>query len=186
MNKRIFQIAAILLIGSMLSPAQAETVDNLTYQSWRPHKPGAKVVVRNETSAQGMSITQTITYTLTEITPDKAVLDMAVSTNMGGFANETKAKQEIAARIDSSEQNLPVGLKGTTKQVGTETVDIGGKKINCKVYEFTGTGPQGAATGKVWQSIDIPGNFARTEMNVQSAKMAATIKMNVVSIAEGK
>jgi hypothetical protein len=188
MNKRIFQIAASLLIGWMIcpAPAQAEMVDSLLYQSWRSHKLGAKVMVRNETSAQGMSLVQNITYTLLEITPDKAVIEMAVQTSMRGFVNETKAKQEIAARIDSTEQNLPVGLKGSVKQVGTETVDVNGKKVNCKVYEFTGQGPQGTATGKAWQTIDIPGNFAKTEMDVQSAKMAATIKMSVVSVAEGK
>lgn len=184
MTNRLFCKAFIVLIGWAIFPAMVwgETVDSLMYQSWRSHKPGTKVVVKNETSAQTMTLVQQVTYTLLEITPQKAVVELTVVTNMGGINNEAKARQDILARIDSTEQYLPSNLKGSAKQVGTETIDVGGKKVSCKVFEFTGQGPQGSATGKTWQTLDIPGGSAKVEMNVQGGKIAATIKTTVVSV----
>ena len=169
--------------------APAQLVDNPIYQSWSSQKVGTKVTSRAETLAQGMTIAMEVVQTLVEVKPEKLTLEVVTTIDMMGSRQSQPAqKQEVAAKVDASQANLPSGVGAnaaisnvTMKQVGKESVEVGGKKYDCVIHEFEATTAQGKMTGKLWNTPLIPGNLAKSETNI-AGRLTATSKTTVTLI----
>lgn len=170
-------VGALLVTLLAVSVVQAEQIDNPAYKGWAKCKPGSTVTMKSDIAAQGMTMSQETVSTLKEVTPDKATVDNAISMDMGGTKQTMNRSQEVPAKVEKGQQNLGGDMKGETKDAGNETVEVAGKKYDCKVMEFSGTGRGGmTATGKIWYTDQIPGGVAKMEMNAMGGvvKMAVT------------
>jgi hypothetical protein len=179
MIRNAFLSTAIVLVTVAI--ARAELIDNPQYVAWAKHKAGTKVEMSAQTAMQGMTMSQTLTQTMLELSPEKAVVETAVVMDMGGMKHESKQKMDVPAKVEKGTENLPPGTKGTFKEVGTEKVSVGDKSYDCKVYEFSGEGEQGKSSGKVWMTDQIPGGTAKSEVKME-APQQATMSMKVTKI----
>src|SRR5262249_50751646 len=141
LNRKSFSIVCALCAIVVCASARADLVDSPQYKSWAKFKAGTKVVYQNQIAIVGgpMAMTQTTSQTIKEITPDKVVLDIATKVDMQGMSRDLPpGTQDVAAKVEQKDQYLPANFTGTVKEAGAETIEIGGKKYECKVYEFTG------------------------------------------------
>jgi hypothetical protein len=175
-------LAAMTIVTlSCGTAALAELVENPAYATWAKHKVGTKVTLKSDVSMQGMNMTQEVTQTLAEITPDKAVVNVAMTMDMGGMKHQTTQKQEIAAKVEKGSEYLPQGAKGSFKELDKETIEVAGQKYECRVFEVNGDSAAGKMSGKSWHSEEIPGGLAKTDMKMEGAA-SGTAKMIVTSI----
>jgi hypothetical protein len=160
----------------------AEMVTSPQYTSWARHKPGTTVTMKSDVNTGGMAMTMDLTQTLKEVTPDKAVVDVAMKMNMGNMAPpESKQTNEIAAKVAKGHEVIPPDFKGTARQVANETLQIGGKSYDCVVYEIAGESEEGKSTGKIWHTTEIPGGMAKMQVKIEGQAPTA-MTMNVVSV----
>ncbi|MGH7177516.1 MAG: hypothetical protein ACREJC_09070, partial [Tepidisphaeraceae bacterium] len=153
----------------------ADKVDNPQYASWAKHQVGTSVTMKIEVETGPMTVNQQMVQTLKEITPEKAVIESVVKTEMAGQTDERKVSRDIPAKVEPDRIDVPADMKnGTAKTVGKETVEIAGHSYDCRIVEFSGDGQQGKASGKSWRSEDIPGGLAKSDMVVE-----AQMKMNI-------
>jgi hypothetical protein len=184
MTKRCHLFLGLLATLIAAGQAHAEQVDNPQYQAWSRYKAGTTVTSKMEIGAQGFNMTQDVTQTLKEITADKAVVEVAMTTNMGGMSRPMSQTREIPAKVEKGQEYITPDVKGTMKETGNETVEVAGKKYDCKIMEFTGESARGGkSNGKVWVSKEIPGGMAKMESTGEGGggggTMQATIKMTV-------
>src|SRR4051812_13051530 len=93
--------AVVIVVGAAGVTARgADMVDNPQYQSWAKHKPGTSINLHNDTSAMGMSMIQQVVQTLTDVTPDKATVEIAVTMEMAGQKHDVKQKHDIPAKVE--------------------------------------------------------------------------------------
>jgi hypothetical protein len=176
-------LVACLVIGFTAIAIAADQIDNPQYASWAKHKPGTKVTLQTATNAQGMSMTQDMTETLMQVTPEKAVVEFTMSMDMGGTKHDMTRQHDVPAKVEKGHENLPSDMTGTSKVIGQETVDVGGKKYDCKVVEFTGEGQRGKASGKIWVTEQVPGGMVKTEIKMDAPRQA-TMTTVVTGIEE--
>ena len=183
MNRRSLSVlgAALLALAVSSSLRAAEMVDNPQYTSWAAHKVGTNVTITQDMKMGTMNMTNTMVETLKEITPEKATIEFAVTINLGGQKQETKQTRDVPAKVEKGHEYLPPEVKGTAKETGKEKVEIAGKSYECKIIEFSGESAQAKSSGKIWQTTEIPGAMAKTEMNVTNPQ-EATVKMTVTAI----
>ena len=180
-----FSLAALVALALAPTAARAEMVENPQYTSWAKHQSGTEVTIKNEMSGQGMTMSQEIRQKLLEVTPDKAVIEMTVVTDMGGQKNEQKQTQDVPSKVtkEQAEGQLPPNVKGTVTKMGKEKVEVAGKSYDCEVTQYEGDGPQGKVTGKTWMTPEIPGMMAKTEMNTAGqSPMKMTLLVTAVSV----
>lgn len=170
----------LLLVGAV---SAAEMVDNPQYVSWSKQKPGTKIIQQNQMTAQGVAMSQDITQTLIAVTPEKATVEIAVTMEMMGQKHEQKQKQDIAAKVEKGKEYLAADAQGTVKSLGKESLSIGGKDYECEVIEVSGENKQGKFTGKLWNSLQVPGNLAKMEMSMGSPA-STTTKLTVTQIEQ--
>jgi hypothetical protein len=175
---------------------RAEMIDSPQYKAWAKFKVGTKVTYQNQIAAGQMAMSQTSVQTIKEITPDKVVLDISSKMDMGGMSRDLPARtQDVPAKVDQKDEYLPADFSGSVKEAGTETIEVGGKKYECKVYEFKGeqtaqpgargpTGAGGAATGKFWRNEEVPGGLVKMTMQTSAQGMQADITLTMTSVEE--
>ncbi len=163
--------------------AQAETIDNPRYVSWAKYQPGTKITLQNDMAGTGISTSQHIEQTLAEVTPDKAVVDVVMTVDMGGQKREIKRKQDVAAKVEKGNENLPPEVKGSAKETGKETIEVAGKSYECTIVEIEGQTERGKVNGKVWRTPEIPGGTAKMEMAIDAGGMQVTTTTKVTAIA---
>jgi hypothetical protein len=174
----------ILLAGvaMLVVPAMAgqEMIDNPAYQNWSAFKVGAMSKVEGETKMGPNTTKMEMTYTLKELTDEKAVIEVATVMHVAGQKIEQKQTQNIPAKIAKPEEP-----KDAEKTEGTETLTIDGKEVKCKWIETTKK--QGAMTikAKVWSSEKIPGGMAKMESKMEGGANSVTT-MNCVKFADGE
>jgi hypothetical protein len=182
MTKNRHLIGGLLATLLTVSVARAEQIDNPAYKGWAKCKPGSTVTLKSDIAAQGMTMSTETINTLKELTADKAVVDSATTMDMGGMKQTGNHSQDVPAKVEKGQQTFAPDMKGDYKDVGNESVEVAGKKYDCKVMEFTGTGRGGVTmTGKIWSTEQIPGGVAKMEMNA----MGGVVKM-VVTAFEAK
>ena len=183
-------ICGLVVCGLTVSAVQAtEKVDSPMYKHWAKFKPGAFAEMKAESTTMGMKTEMTVTMTLKEITPEKAVVEMKGVNVMGDQKTEMPAqKQEWPAKVDAdTAKQMDTPKKGDkikdaevldVKQ-GEEEVKVGDKKIKCKWVETKIKREDSTITTKAWTSEDIPGQMVKTVMNVDG-KMKMTSEGSLV------
>ena len=168
-------VCGLVVFGLVVSTAQAgEKVDNPLYKHWAKFKPGAFSELKTESEVMGMKNVSTMTTTLKELTPEKAVVEMSVVSVVNG--QETKVppqKQEILAKIEEEKaKELDTPKKGDKRNgaeiigVGEEEIKVGDKKVKCKWAEMKMTQEDTTTTTKVWTTDEVPGQVVKMVTNM--------------------
>lgn len=173
----------VFALGSGAVLAQ-EKVENPMYTNWAKHKPGTSTTLKSTSSGAMFTAESLITTKLLEVTADKVVVEMTVTSKTNGM--EFKAppmKQEFTKTVE-----LPKGAKketfatgkpeGTTKE-GTETVKVGGVDVKTKWYEYEVKANGSEVKAKMWMSDDVPGSMVKMESKA-TAPVAAETKMELI------
>lgn len=163
--------AALLLFAPL---AGAEPVSSPRYTSWAKCKPGSSVSRTLENRVGPRSTTTDIRHTLLEVTPEKVVLKLEMTITSGGRATPAPPQTiEIPAKMEKYADLLGANIKATFTENRTETVDIAGRSITCRVIDFQGEqvsrtpGIAIKVRGAVWVSEDVPGAIVQILQNAQ-------------------
>lgn len=176
-------IPAILVVMWLTAGmAYAEMVDNPMYQHWARFKPGSYVTVKCTTKTGNFANESEQTYTLKEITPQKAVLETKMTVIAGG--NRTAmptSTMDIPARVEKGKAVATTDVKANGKVIGQgeEVMTIKDKKVKVKwiksVADVSGT----KSEVTVWTSDDIP-NMTAKSVNNTSGKSSMTMEQIVI------
>lgn len=146
-----------------------ESKDNPQYEYWKDCKPGSWVKTRLEVDQAGQKMEMTVTYTLVELTAEKAVIEQKGVMKAAGQERPVDRKEEVPAK---KEKLAPYEKKGE------EEIEAGGKKLKCQlilIAEQSGDGGAKVNT-RMWVSKEIPGGMAKGEFTPEgAAKPAGTI-----------
>ncbi len=172
-----------LLFGLATSGARAdEKVDNPTYKHWAQFKPGSFSVLETSqtiTAAGTVIKTETtLTTTLKELSPEKAVVEMQfVTVTSGREIKMPPQKMEIPAKFTKVELKKQEQPEGQIKvKEGKEELKVGGKTIKTTWVEMNLKQGQGLIRTKTWTSMEIPG---------QVVKMVQTMEGDTKMTSEG-
>lgn len=167
----------------MTTAARAQESENPAYKSWAAHKPGTMVKHKSVTDAAGQKMEGEMVWTLLEVTPEKAVIEMKTTmTVMGNKMEQPATKQEIPAKLATGQSGNPADemkKQGAEVKESEETVTVNGKEIKAKVYDVKMKQGEMDVTSKMWISNDVPGMLVRNETKT-SGQMASDTKMELV------
>ena len=175
------------VVSAPPSTAPAEPlVDNPHYLAWSKFKPGTQVDLDLNLGVAGQAMTSNVTMTLSEISPEKAVVESVAKMNVPGLpggGQQEKQSKTYLAKVPKSEADrafMPAGAVGESKETGTETISAAGKSYECKVREFTGKIQGQDAKGKMWRSEDVPGGLVKMEAS-GNTNMTITMELKRVT-----
>jgi hypothetical protein len=164
---------SLTLVFMTLPLLAAELVDNPMYLHWARFKPGTFVTLKMTMKMPAMTTESEMTYTLKEITPQKAVLEVNTTTMVGGKATAMPAsKQEIPARIEKAKVgDVTVRAKPSGKILGqgNETFTIKDKKVATKWVKAQGSSGGTTTETTIWTSEDMPNWAVKSVNNSQGA-----------------
>ncbi len=183
-----------LLIGLMVAlaapvalAADEELVDNPAYKNWSAYKAGAmtKLATTSDMEMNGQKMTNksTMTQTLKEITPEKAVVEIVMEVTVQGNTMKMPAQtQEIKAKVPKDQVTPhPQGVTVTKKGEGDEEITVGDKKYKCHWQEYEMKGEAGgetkqdmSGTTKVWTCPDVVGGVVKMQMNMDKPQKTTT------------
>lgn len=158
---------------------------NPMYDSWASHKPGTSVTLNSTSEVSGMKTESEIVYTLKEVTPEKAVIEVKTTTNAMGQKIESPATTmdipSAGAGAAQNPTNAQAGAAGADVKTSEETVKVAGKeyKATCTVSKSDANGAKTEA--KTWTSPEIPGTILKME-STSSGQMAMSTKMEVTKV----
>lgn len=173
-------VAALFMASSTAAPAQ--TVDSPQYLSWAKAGKGAMITMRSTTlmGDDPEPVISTMVYTLIDLKPDKAIIEMVTETNQAG-KTVTNPPQEYTIR-----RAFPL-LPGITKEdigrpmnaleKGTETLKLAGTEFQAEWYATKGKTDAGPSTTKTWQSTEVPGMLLRSVTLVPRVKAIITLEL---------
>ncbi len=177
---------ALLAVFSMLvcTLGLAELVDNPSYQNWAKYKVGTTVVHNQEMQMAGgfaMKMQMEAKQTLTELTAEKAVVEMNISNPMAPGRSQTM-KMTYPAQIENSNSAsqgfTPEDMQNVQfKMLAPETIKVGDKEYACKVGEFSGEQKGMKVSGKSWVNADVPGQLVKSEMKATGSAGGANADM---------
>ncbi|HEV2295086.1 MAG TPA: hypothetical protein VGR35_14620 [Tepidisphaeraceae bacterium] len=189
-----FAVALLLVSSACLTPARGKAttapaapttapepmVDNPHYLAWSKYKPGTQVDLDMKVRAGGQQFTTNVTLTLEEVTPERAVVESVSKMHVPGLlAQEQKQVHTFSAKVPKSEAeqaDLPPGSTGEVKDLGTETIQVAGKRYDAKVIEFTGSAGGNVTQGKMWRSDEVPGGLLKMESSGPNVKVDMVLK----------
>ncbi len=148
-----------------------EKVENPQYKAWASFKPGSWVKHKMEMEGPGgQKMEMEVTATLTEVTPEKLVLDRKQTMTVGGRTMDLPGKkEEVEAKVEKGKAGT---VKITEKE---EEITVAGKKLTCKLAEMEMEQNNQKMTGKSWIHPDIPGGMAQGEFS--SPQLPKPMKM---------
>lgn len=140
---------------------------NPEYGWWSGFKVGSSVKIRVDLEQGGMKVVMEGTFTLLELTKDKAVIERKTKVTADGKAQpESTEKEDVSATEDKN----PVKIE----KEGDEEIEVAGKKLKCRWIQ----GTQDDAKVKFWISKDVPGGIVKAEMTPPGG---GTAKITAVS-----
>lgn len=178
-------LSICFLSSSTVRAEEDELVENPAYKSWASHKVGSAVTYESNSVFGAQTIKSEMTQKLSEITPEKAVIEITMKLDIPGVPPQPPQTQEIPAKVKKSQATpgkLPEGMKGEVKDKGTEKIEIGGKSYECHVWEFSGEQNGVKSTGTTWTSEKIPGTLAqmKSAANVAGQDMKTSLTITKI------
>jgi hypothetical protein len=176
-----FCLAVVALTG--LARADDDMIDNPAYQAWAKFKQGTSVTYSTDSTAMGNTTSSTTTSKLTDLTPDKATVQVTTSMNVGGNKMDMPAQtQDIPAKIKKPSDTG--GDQTTDKpktETGSEDVTAAGNTYSCK--KTTVTLDQNGMTIKVttWTCDKVPSGVVKTDTET-SGSVTASVKMALTAV----
>lgn len=171
---RLIGLITVLLMTG-ISASAAELMDNPLYTSWAKCKAGTSVTSRTELTMSGQRFDMETTATLTEVTPEKVVIEMQIS---GPMAQKRSVAIPAKAEADNVYQpgKAPGGIKGTAKSLGHEKVKVGDTEYDCEVTEFSGNDDGMSVKGKTWNCLGVPNLLVKLQMSGSNKSGSETME----------
>jgi hypothetical protein len=170
-------------------PAAARgRVENPQYTSWARFPKRTAVVHKTvtETAGQPSVTVTTTTSTLTDLTPERAVVTVQAHTRRydGHEANNPPDRFTFPKLMP-----LPPGVApadfgkptGADKQ-GEETVRVGGKEYRARWHEGQDHSEAGEVLSKVWTSDAVPGGLVKSVTRTPGVGKTTTIELVAVRV----
>jgi hypothetical protein len=159
------------------STGPRESIDNPQYRDWANVPKGTTVVHRSVTRIEGNDgeTVTTTTYSLLELTPEQAVVEMQTATRRydGLETKNTPGKFTYPKRL-----LLPPGTKpAEAKDHGAETVLIGGKEYRTKWYRSMDRNEAGEVFTQVWSAPEVPGGLVKSMMRTPAIGKTTTTEL---------
>jgi len=159
------------MCGAAPSPA-ADAKENPEYVYWAKFKPGTTAVTVSELDGGRVKYTTENTTTLVEVKPDMLVLETATTTTVNG---QTKAAPARKRDVPAKKGDV-IEMKDT----GEEELEVAGKKLKCKVKEYTSKiGLKGAeieTKGKAYFNESVPGGVVKMVTSNTRGTTTLTLK----------
>jgi hypothetical protein len=183
----------VLVAAAPLVSAQ-EQVANPYYKFWSKSKPGATAVLKETTKLSGAAAAsapdatdvKTVTYKLTELDGDKAVVETKVTQEENfGFVESAPTRHIYPAKM--SKAALQELLEETGAKGVAAKLKVGDKEV--KVMALTGTLKKGneEVDFKLWLSDQVPGGIVkRVRTTKVDGKTVAETTVELVSYKQGK
>ena len=151
-------------------------VANPHYLAWAKYKPGTQVELEMNLLAGGQQMTTTVTMTLNEITPERAIVRSVARMSVPGLPSGQEHQQThtfniIVPQSEADRAMRPAGGEGELKQAGTEIVEAAGRTFQTKVHEFNGMVQGVPAQAKQWRSNEVPGGLVKIESSTGNTKL---------------
>lgn len=167
---------AVVAVGWMSCglAVAGEMIDNPLYEHWSKFKPGTYVVtVSKQTMAEQNTETEVKTE-LKSVSKEKVVVEMTSVTKtqdqefkMPPQTFEHLAKYEKPDLPESEEEETE---KPETKE-GEEKIEVAGKKLDTKWYEFVSEDEGTKTHSKSWTSEDMPGQVVKSVTKIEGEFM---------------
>ena len=169
-------VAAFAAVVCCAAAAQAA---NPMYDSWASHKPGTMVTMAGTSEAGGMKTDMEQTYTLVEVTPEKAVVELKNTMTVMGNKTELPAqKMDIPAGAPATPGETPGAAPAATPtpdaKTSEETVTVAGKAYKATCTETNADQNGMKIVSKVWTSPEVPGNMLKMESTTEGAMKSST------------
>ncbi len=162
--------------------AWAQTVHSPQYLSWSRAGKGTSITLRSTTkiSKDPTPVTSTMTYTLTELTPDKAVLEMVAVSDATGTKVENPP-QEIVIRkafpLLPGVKPEDVGKPRNAIDKGEEKLKLAGREFQARWYLTKGKTEAGPSQTRTWLCDEIPGLLLKSVTTVPKVDTTITLEL---------
>lgn len=176
------RIATLLVLTLLAVPAfAAEMVDNPVYQSWAKYGVGTTAVYKSTADMAGTQTASTITYKLAELTPEKAVIEMATSMEVAGQKIDTPAqKMDYPAKVEKTE-GKPADAPPADLKNSEEKLETAAGAFACKVMEMVIAQQGSEGNTKVWSSDEVPGTLVKSETKL-TKPVATSTTIELISL----
>ena len=154
-----------LAVFSLASAQDDGKVENPDYKGWAGQKVGAWVAFTRVEETGGTNNEITVTVKLTVISPEKAVIDEMVESEVGGIKVVTHGIRALPARIKKGTDSEGSKVESIAK--GEEEIEIKAAKLKCAWVKMKVTVNDGPMTMKVWRHDTIIGGTAKVVMNIE-------------------
>ncbi len=171
-------LAAAIAVFAVSSTVLAqEKVDNPRYLEWSKYKPGTYVKMEMVAAMGEQKMKTTMTTTLKEVTPEKAVLEMKIEMSMPGVPPQVKQMTEPAkiekAKIKPTNPEEMPNCKIINK--GTEDIKVGDTTYKCKWYEFEMEQQGMKVNSKLWTCEDVLDKMVKNETKMAMGNSTMTL-----------
>jgi len=162
--------------------AAAQTVDSPQYLSWSRAGRGASITLRSTTrlSNDPTPVTSTMTYTLIELTPDKAVLEMVAVSDATGKQVENPPQEIVIRRAFPLLPGIKpedVGKPRNAIEKGEEAVKLAGKEFQARWYLTKGKTEAGPSQIRTWLCDEVPGLLLKSVTTVPKVDTTVTLEL---------
>jgi hypothetical protein len=140
---------SLLALAAALLGTQEESV-NPRYEFWTGCKAGSWVKMRLVTKRDGVESESEMVFTLRELSPDQALLDVEATWKGGKHSTSEKVPRKISFAFKPEgdrEEDLPAA----------------GRVLKCRRYAWGVNAAGLKANGKVWMSRAVPGGVVKDE-----------------------
>jgi hypothetical protein len=189
--RRVLPLVVLAAVAPLVS-AQ-EQVANPHYTFWSKSKPGATVTFKETTKLSGAAAAsapdgtdvKTVTYKLTEVTDDKAVVETRVTTEENfGFVESAPTRQIYPAKMSKAVLEDLIAETGAKGEPAT--VKVGDKEVKGKVLSGTIKKAGEEVEFKIWLSDDVPGGIVkRHRITKVNGEVVADTTVELVSFKKG-
>jgi len=168
---RTLALAFVLLAAAA---ARADDVPNELYERWKGFKVGSSVTFHSDVETAGVKVEYEATSTLTELSAEKAVVEVTGFTRLGDKKLDAKPKRFEYAATKKPEAKPDADKPPPSKKEGDEELDVGGKKIKCHWVEEKTDDGTSKTTERSWFSSEVPGGVVRQDVTVDGAAKNTT------------
>lgn len=177
--------SAVAVADPAASPG--ERVENPLYTSWSGFKKGTSVKYREVTaSAGGTKSVLTKTYTLTDLTPELATVEMQVTTHdPDGKKTENPPlpfKNVKMVTLPPGTKKSEMGKAGPLLEEGAEAVQLAGKQYKTTWYKTKGHTEAGELLIQIWSSGEVPGGLVKSVSRLVDGRSTTTVELVEVKI----
>ena len=170
-------LAATLLTALVPTASQAvEVVESPMYKSWSKAKPGTAVTVKSVTVMNGQRIESTLRYTLVDLSPQRALVEMVV-TNKGVASAPQKLEHRRDFPLLPGVKKEDIGKPPGASEQGREAITIAGKKYACQWYDIKARVEAGESIARTWMTPDVPGMLLKSVIKVPAADKVTTLEV---------